>query len=213
MKGDRESKSTNATDGTAATNATSDEGLAYRPTLIERAVVKFFKGVNKVVTWDKLPRYIGVFNLIALRIELRSKNLYDVYPSVEAQGTPETVPMKDCEWIKARNPDGKFNSLQEPLMGSAGMRLGRNVPRRYTVAPTEEELLSPNPRIVGDRLLARKEGKFKPATIVNLLAAAWIQFQVHDWFFHYLVCFNSNPIFILFYIFFSRALIPLWTFY
>jgi len=73
-------------------------------------------------------------------------------------------------------------------MGCAGMRFGRNVPRKYTKAPSEEELLTPNPRVVSDRLMNRADGGFKPATIVNLLAAAWIQFQVHDWFFHYQVC-------------------------
>jgi hypothetical protein len=193
MNGDRDSKSTNATDVTAtATNAPTGEGLAYNPTLVDRVIVKFFKGVNKVVKWYKLPRYIGVFNLLAFRIELRSKNLYDVYPSVEAQGSPETVPMKNCEWVKARNSDGKFNSLEEPLMGCAGIRFGRNVPRKYTAAPTEEELMSPNPRIISDKLMARQDGKFKPATIVNLLAAAWIQFQVHDWFFHYQVCYPHH---------------------
>jgi hypothetical protein len=185
MKGDRDSKSTNATDATA----NDGESLAYNPTLVDRTIVKFFKGVNKFDSWDKLPRYIGIFNLLAYRIELRSKNLYDVYPSVEAQGTPATVPMHNCEWVKARNPDGKFNSLEEPLMGCAGMRLGRNVPRKYTAAE-HEDLLSPNPRIISDRLMARQEGKFKPATIVNLLAAAWIQFQVHDWFFHYQVYYH-----------------------
>ena len=35
---------------------------------------------------------------------------------------------------------------------------------------------------MSQRLLARTE--FKPATTLNLLAAAWIQFQVHDWFDH-----------------------------
>ena len=42
--------------------------------------------------------------------------------------------------------------------------------------------MTPNPLIVSQRLLARKE--FKPATSLNLLAGAWIQFQVHDWFGH-----------------------------
>lgn len=46
--------------------------------------------------------------------------------------------------------------------------------------------MHPNPRLISERLLARD--KFKPATIVNLLAAAWIQFQVHDWAQH----FNSD---------------------
>jgi hypothetical protein len=42
---------------------------------------------------------------------------------------------------------------------------------------------------VSNRLLGRKTKSdgtddFKPATILNLLAAAWIQFQTHDWFNH-----------------------------
>jgi hypothetical protein len=43
-------------------------------------------------------------------------------------------------------------------------------------------LLTPNPRLVSERLLQRDQ--FKPAKILNLLAAAWIQFETHDWFFH-----------------------------
>jgi hypothetical protein len=157
---------------------------------VERTLIRAFKGVNKFISWDKLPRYIGIFNLLAFRLELRAKNLYDVYPSVAWQGTPQTVPMPpNHEWVRAMNPEGKFNDLQEPLMGCAGMRFGRNVPRKDTAAPSEEELLSPNPRLVSDRLMRRAaDGGFKPATIVNLLAAAWVQFQVHDWFFHYQVC-------------------------
>lgn len=63
------------------------------------------------------------------------------------------------------------------------MRMGRNVPREYTAAPTIEELLTPDPRLISEKLMTRRE--FKPATIVNLLAAAWIQFMVHDWFGHF----------------------------
>jgi hypothetical protein len=90
--------------------------------------------------------------------------------------------MKDKRYLVTRNSDGLFNDLDEPLMGCTGMRFGRNVSREHTTKPTDEELLTPNPRIVSEQLLART--KFKPATIVNLLAAAWIQFQVHDWFMH-----------------------------
>lgn len=155
-----------------------------QPSLVDRAIVALFKGVNKLVPWFKLPSWIGVFNLLALRIELRAKNLHDVYPSADSQGTEAADPMPDALYLTARNSDGKFNSTEQPLMGCAGMRFGRNVPRQLTVAPTEEELMTPNPRIISERLLARQSGKFKPATIVNLLAAAWIQFQVHDWAFH-----------------------------
>lgn len=143
-----------------------------------------FNAINKIVAWHRLPTWLGVLNLLAFRNELRAKNLHDVYPSPDYQGTSQDEPMEDSRYLSVRDSDGKFNSLEQPLMGCTGMRLGRNVPRRYTKAPTEEELLTPNPRIISERLLARQPGQFKPATIVNLLAAAWIQFQVHDWFTH-----------------------------
>lgn len=143
-----------------------------------------FNVINKVVAWHRLPKWLGVLNLLVFRNELRAKNLYDVYPSPDYQGTAQDEPVEDSRYLSVRDSDGRFNSLEQPLMGCTGMRLGRNVPRRCTKAPTEEELLTPNPRIISERLLARQPGQFKPATIVNLLAAAWIQFQVHDWFSH-----------------------------
>lgn len=69
-------------------------------------------------------------------------------------------------------------------MGCAGMRFGRNIPREKAGKPTEEDLMSPNPRLVSEAFTKRDVEGFKPATTLNLLAAAWIQFQVHDWFFH-----------------------------
>jgi len=148
----------------------------------DRVLIKIFKGVNKVVAWQKLPNFIGVFNLLAYRLELQKDNLHDVYPDASSQGTKDTCTMKDSRYMVTRNSDGLFNSLEEPLMGCAGMRFGRNVSREHTKKPTDKELLTPNPRIVSEQLLQR--AKFKPATIVNLLAAAWIQFQVHDWAMH-----------------------------
>ncbi|KAF4534017.1 Peroxidase family protein [Lasiodiplodia theobromae] len=69
-------------------------------------------------------------------------------------------------------------------MGSRCMRFGRNFPRKVTEKPSENELWTPNPRLLSERIMARQPGGFKPATSLNLLAAAWIQFQTHDWFFH-----------------------------
>jgi hypothetical protein len=40
----------------------------------------------------------------------------------------------------------------------------------------------PNPRVVSRTLMTREQ--FQPATILNLIAASWIQFMVHDWFVH-----------------------------
>ena len=158
---------------------------ADKPSFTSRILIWVFKGVNKVIEWHKLPKYLGAFNLLAFRDELRAYNLYDVYPNESFQGTPATEPLSDTRYLGARDSDGKFNDIKEPRMGCAGMRLGRNVPREKTAPPNHDELLNPNPRLISERLLARQPGQFKPATIVNLLAAAWIQFQVHDWFAHY----------------------------
>lgn len=149
----------------------------------QRLLVRIFKGINKTTPWHKLPKWFGVLNLIAFRDELRAKNLYDTYPSIEAQGDPKKCPMHDLRFLKARNSDGKFNDLEHPLMGCAGMRLGRNVPREDARLATDDELINPSPREISQRLMARRE--FIPATSLNLLAAAWIQFQVHDWFGHF----------------------------
>ena len=42
--------------------------------------------------------------------------------------------------------------------------------------------MSPNPRVVSRELLTRDT--FAPATSLNMLAAAWIQFMTRDWFSH-----------------------------
>ncbi|CAG9948790.1 unnamed protein product, partial [Clonostachys rosea f. rosea IK726] len=92
--------------------------------------------------------------------------------------------MKDKRFQMARNSDSMFNSLELPRMGCTGIRLGRNFPREHCQKPTDEQLWSPNPRLVSEKFMARKDGGFIPATTLNLLAAAWIQFQTYDWFNH-----------------------------
>ena len=161
---------------------------SYKPSLSDRVLVRVFHLVNRFIRWDKLPSIIGALNLEALRVELRQYNLHDGYASATAQGNPNIEPMTDKRFETARNSDGKFNSIEMPLMGCTGMRLGRNFPRVLTPKPTEEELWTPNPRMLSERFMARKS--FIPATSLNLLAAAWIQFQTHDWFFHETVRYN-----------------------
>ena len=78
--------------------------------------------------------------------------------------------------------DGTFNDLENPLMGSTGTRFGRNFPLKHTYPETEPRLLTPNARTVSLDLHTREE--FVPATTLNVLAAAWLQFEVHDWFSH-----------------------------
>jgi hypothetical protein len=75
-----------------------------------------------------------------------------------------------------------YNDLKNPRMGSTGVRFGRNVPIEHTFPEPESALLTPSPRLISRKLMTRET--FQPATTLNLLAAAWIQFMTHDWFNH-----------------------------
>src|SRR5207244_7210096 len=55
-------------------------------------------------------------------IDLRAQNLYDTNVTGAAQGNTIEEPLTDERFQTARNSDGKFNSLELPLMGCAGMR-------------------------------------------------------------------------------------------
>ncbi|HLT01671.1 MAG TPA: peroxidase family protein [Geminicoccaceae bacterium] len=137
--------------------------------------------LNRVVPWHRLPGPIGVFNLLALREDLRAYNLYDTSASGASAPGPECR-RRDPRVLYARTVDGSWNDLNRPGMGAAGTRFGRNFPLEFTVPEPEPALLEPSPRTISRRLLMRDS--FKPAPTLNLLAAAWLQFQVHDWFSH-----------------------------
>jgi Animal haem peroxidase len=160
------------------------ESYSYQPSFTDRIFISLFKVINKHTPWHELPPALGALNLATLRTELRAQNLYSTYATGAALGNPIEHPLTDQRFQHAQNSDGKFNSLELPLTGCSGMRFGRNFPRQYTQKPTEEELWTPNPRLVSDRFMTRKPDGFIPATSLNLLAAAWIQFQLHDWVFH-----------------------------
>jgi hypothetical protein len=133
-----------------------------------------FSVVNRWVPWYRLPVRLSVLNLEAFRHVLRKENLIDTEP-LEAPPTPRSVPANPPERARwARTPDGTYNDLSAPTMGAVGATFGRNLRPDYT-----QSFDIPNPVTVSSRLLARE--RFLPATSLNLLAAAWIQFQVHDW--------------------------------
>lgn len=148
--------------------------------LLDRFLVNHFRRVNESKEWHVLPKWRGLANLMALRTELREHNLHDTDGDL-TQPKPNCPFHPDPPARGMRTASGTQNDLQYPAMGCRGSRLGRNVPRTMT-APDLAKLMTPNPLLVSEELLARRE--FKPATSLNLLAAAWIQFQVHDWFGH-----------------------------
>jgi hypothetical protein len=133
--------------------------------------------LDRRIGWDRLPTPLGVLTVLGLRIRLREKNLYDTGRGA----TPQPTGTAD-EHREARTVDGTFNDLSSPTMGAIGARFGRNVPVARTYQEPLPDLLEPNPRTISRELLTRDT--FEPATIVNLLAGAWIQFEVHDWFSH-----------------------------
>src|SRR5207244_2037354 len=113
-----------------------------------------------------------------LRLTLRRKNLHDTDRLPSTAGPPAPP---DPFRLPFRSADGSGNDPVLPDMGRAGMRFGRNVPLEHTIVD-REAVLRPNPRVVSRELMTRHE--FVPATTLNLLAAAWIQFMVHGWLQH-----------------------------
>ena len=161
-----------------ASETTPAEGIIKRAYWF--VLVRGFERVNRAVPWHKLPPLVGTFNLAAYRRVLRQENLYDT--SLGTPDAPVDVPPFKARFLVSRTSDGSYNDLERPEMGSARTRFGRNVPLSDAHPEPEPALLRPSPRDVSERLLKREE--FVPAKSLNLLAAAWIQFQVHDWFDH-----------------------------
>jgi hypothetical protein len=129
--------------------------------------------------WYSLPRLLAMPRLVEIRNELRAKNLHD---TEEPPLLTEPIPADLDPSLRAhRTVAGDHNDLATPQMGCAGRRFGRNVPLEH-VFPDTANLMVPNPRVVSQELMTRDQ--FQPATILNLLAASWIQFMVHDWFVH-----------------------------
>ena len=130
--------------------------------------------------WYEKPRLLAMTDLVQIRNDLRAFNLHDTEePPLAKERVPDAL--LDPAIKGGRTPDGTFNDLDYPKMGAAGRRFGRNVPLKEAV-PDTANLLVPNPRHVSRELMTRDT--FQPATILNLLAASWIQFMVHDWFVH-----------------------------
>src|SRR4051794_12647583 len=121
---------------------------------------------------------LKALNLLSLRLDLRDFNLFDTSIPIRKKGIeepPEHV-------LTARQPDGTWNDLDDPGMGSNKSAFSRNInPKR--IKPEKPPLLhDPSARKVSLELMTRDE--FKPAVNLNVLAAAWIQFENHNWFFH-----------------------------
>jgi Animal haem peroxidase len=132
-------------------------GETMRLTLVQRLVILLGSALERIRPWHELPLPLGLLCLIGIRTRLRRHNLYDPAP-----------------------PDG---TGPRPPVGGVGFPFGRNQPLWKAPSTAPAEIHDPNPREVSRRLLAR-DGEMTPAPFFNLLGAAWLQFQVHDWLSH-----------------------------
>jgi Animal haem peroxidase/Catalase len=137
-----------------------------------------FRAINRRRPWHRLPLMMSLLNLDALRHDLRTENLIDTERREAPPRARPVPPEVNAEHRVRRTYDGRFNDLSDPEMGAVGASFGRNMP----VVTDSSQLDDPNPVLVCDQLMRRKH--FIPATTLNVLAAAWIQFQVHDWVAH-----------------------------
>ena len=156
--------------------SSDNDGFIYRPRLRQRVFDRIAAALDLFLPWYRLPTLLGAFNLAVFRDRLRQRNLHHTGYGVDA------APPWQPGYERFRSADGSYNCLDHSRMGMARARFGRNVPLRDAVPESEPGLLDPNPRLISNELLRRRQ--FKPATTLNLLSAAWIQFEVHDWFFH-----------------------------
>jgi hypothetical protein len=152
-----------------------------RRSLLALLLGRGFAILNAYVPWYGLPnwvpfrQWIEIANLRALYEDLRAQNLYDTRTLAPCSEDPLPSRPTVLHW---RTADGSFNDLADPAMGQAGTPFGRSVPLEFTRA--RELPGEPDPRVISRRLLGRET--FIPALSLNLLAGAWIQFQVNDWF-------------------------------
>lgn len=151
----------------------------YDPGVIGRAHSRLADAIDQKIPWYKLPKLLGLIELVGIRNTLREKNLFDTsrLPAVN----PTQPPPYEAKFLTERSPDGSWNDLEHAEMGMANTRFGRNVPIENTW-PDEDRLLTPNPREISRRLMTRET--LNAATGGNALIAAWLQFMIRDWFKH-----------------------------
>lgn len=143
----------------------------------DRLLGAFARRASRTKAWYHWPYFIAVAIMVGQRTNMRRENLIDT------QTVPPPVqPPGDFDVRGSRTADGSYNDLTTRWMGMAGARFGRNIPLSDTFGEKPPRLFEPSPRLVSEKLLARRE--FVPVGHLNVLVAAWIQFMVHDWVSH-----------------------------
>ncbi len=139
--------------------------------------------------WDRRPWLSGVLTLAYVRELLNAHNLVSTYPPDKLVAFQKTGQKHPPSVEKFRTADGSWNSLSDPKEGAANTRFLRNVDLSAAQAETGTRLETPNAREISLELLRRPDDdngqpKVEVVPFLNLLAASWIQFMIHDWVSH-----------------------------
>ncbi|XVF60376.1 hypothetical protein PTKIN_Ptkin08bG0040400 [Pterospermum kingtungense] len=138
-------------------------------TIIDAFLFLIVQAVDKLCKWDRLPVFLGLTYLVTRRHLNRRYNLLSVGQSSSGVGfNPTSYPY--------RTSDGKYNDPFNAEAGSQGTFFGRNM----LPVDQEDKLMSPDPVVVATKLLARRNYE-DAGKQFNVIAAAWIQFMIHDW--------------------------------
>jgi hypothetical protein len=130
--------------------------------------------------WYRRSRFRALLTLTYMRDLLNKRNLVTSYPRGELVGFQPPGQRPPAGACCFRTADGSWNNLSDPMEGAAGTRFLRNVACECIRPESGGRLLTPNPRGVSLALLTRR-GAMQEVPFLNLLAASWSQFQVHDW--------------------------------
>jgi hypothetical protein len=141
------------------------------------------KAQNPWTTWYRKKIVPALLELAKTRKALYRDNLFDSYV---VRPSEKGLICSNFD-KKHRRIDGKCNDLSDKLMGAVWTRFARNIDHKESYTD-EKTLFYPNPRVISKELLTRDT--FKEVPFLNLMAVAWIQFMVHDWFSHGE---NENP--------------------
>jgi hypothetical protein len=174
---------------------------------------RFFDG--QWTNWYRHGRAVGIVKLGLIRMKSEKTLLHSAYPGNEKDGYQTGYHTWSCgeETKLARTYDGSCNAPENPGEGAAGTRFSHNVaPVQInaaldaslskilgkdvnTASPDERSqafekyVMTPNPRDVSMKLLARRRDSnnkpvFIPFEATNLLGTTWVQFVIHDWYSH-----------------------------
>ena len=148
------------------------------------APYRTYTRVNRTRPWYRLPFVFGLFNLIALRDELREYNLIRHAHAGRREDAPPASTLTDAtdEQRRFRTPDGSLQRSERPRHGEGRHAVRAQRAARRGAARPRCRAHGAEPARDQPRLMRRES--FTPATSINLLAASWIQFQTHDWFAH-----------------------------